>query len=95
MEVAGPLGTPLGLAQRENPGLTLETVGSSEPYLRRAVAGSCPFLPSVRPAPHSGGLALTQADTPGHTCKLFSHHTVNSLPSQSGELEQHGWPQSG
>ena len=51
----------------EDPGLNLETMGSSEPSLRRPVAGSCPFAPRVRPAPHSGGPALTQADSPGHT----------------------------
>ena len=30
---------------------------------------------------------LTHADSPAHTHKLFSHHTVDSLPLQSAKVD--------
>ena len=73
------------------PRLNLEVMGPSVFCVRRWWAAfSLQLLLSLSipvSVPHSGGLALTHADT--HTSKLYSCHPMNSHPSGSRKHRHH------
>ena len=75
----------------EDPGLNLETMGSSEPSLRRPVAGKLPLRASCPSGPTFRGPCAHSADTPGHTAssshttlRTASPHTQASRSSMAG-----------